>query len=160
MRASVCCHRFVNLRETFQGDASRNLTVSTSMTSQEFKPMPCNCNYNCNCSCSRERPGLCDYDIMRRNSIGVYQVKCNNAGKVSMRCAPQKLKARMQQCFCEVKTCMQSTLQPNPSPDVQRETITCSVIWQSRQPDQSGQNICYQNLCPVHQRKNSNSKTI
>jgi len=86
-------HRFTNLREIFQGDLSRKLTVG--LTSQDFEPLPCNCRTSGN--------NICGYNNMCRNSIVVYKVKCNNTGKVYIGNTQQKFKARMQQHFNEVQ---------------------------------------------------------
>jgi len=67
----MSCHSFTNLRELFQGDLSGKLRTSGSGT--------CGCNN------------------MRRNSIAVCKVKCNNTGKTRMGNTQQKFKARMQQ---------------------------------------------------------------
>jgi len=74
LRVSTSCHRFTSLREIFQGDPSRKLTVG--LTSQDFEPPPCNCRTggNCGCGCNN----------MCRNSTAVHKVKCNNAGKTHM----------------------------------------------------------------------------
>ena len=72
LRVSASYHRFTNLREIFQGDLSKKLTVS--LTSQDFKPLPCNRRTGGN--------GACGHKNMCRNSTAVYKVKCNNTGKV------------------------------------------------------------------------------
>jgi len=41
LRVSMSYHRFTNLREIFQGDLSRKLTMG--VTSLDFKTLPCNC---------------------------------------------------------------------------------------------------------------------
>jgi len=127
-------HRFTNLREIFQGDLSRKLTVS--LTSKDFEPLPCNCK--------TRGTGACGYNNICRNSIAVGKVKCNNTGKVCIGNTQQKFKARMQQHFNEVQkpielgkkshSCAKHFAtqfhDTNPSPASQRKGITCSIIWQ------------------------------
>jgi len=128
-------HRFTNLREIFQEDLSRKLTVN--LTNQDFEPTaPCNCRTGGN--------GACGYNNMCRNSIALYEVKCNNTGKVFIGNTQQKFKARMQQHFNEVQKLVKlgEKLDPytkhfatqfydtNPSPVNQHGGITCSIIWQ------------------------------
>jgi len=93
LRVSMSCHRFTNLREVFQGDRSRKLTVG--LTSQNFELLPCNCRTSGN--------GNCGYNNMWRNSIAVYKVKCNNTGKVHVGNTQQKFKKRMQEHLNEVQ---------------------------------------------------------
>jgi len=93
LRVSVSYHRFTNLREIFQGDLSRKLTVR--VTSQDLEPLPCNCRTSGN--------GACGYNSMCRNSTVVHKVKCNNTGKLHIGNTQQKFKTRMQQHFNEVQ---------------------------------------------------------
>jgi len=93
LRVSMSYHRFTNLREIFQGDLSRKLTVR--LTSQDFERLPCNCRTSGN--------GNCGYNNMCRNSTVVYKVKCNNTGKVYIGNTQQKFKTRMQQHFNKVQ---------------------------------------------------------
>jgi len=134
LRASMSYHRFTNLREMFQGDLSRKLTMG--VTSLDFETLPCNCR-------NRETKG-CGYNNTCRNSIVVYKVTCNNTGKIYIGNAQQKFKERMQQHLGEVKKLVEigeksdsyakhfATQFPTtiPTPDDQRNGITCSIIWQ------------------------------
>jgi len=127
-------HRFTNLTEIFQADLSRKLTVG--LTSQDFEPTPCNCKTSGN--------GNCGYNNMCRNSIVVYEVKCNNTRKVYIGNIHQRFKNRMQQHFNEVQNLVKlgeksdsyakhfatQFCDTNPSPTNQRGGITCSIIWQ------------------------------
>jgi len=134
LRVSVSYYRFTNLREIFQGDLSRKLTVG--LTSQDFEPLPCNCRTSGN--------GNCGYNNMRRNSMVVCKVKCNNTGKVHIGNTQQKFKNRMQQHFNEVQKLVKldeksdlhakhfatQFYDTNLSPTNQRGGTTCSIIWQ------------------------------
>jgi len=134
LRVSMSYHRFTNVREIFQGDLSRKLTVG--LTSQDFEPLPCNCRTS--------GDGTCGYNNMCRNSIVVYKVKCNNTGNVCVGNTQQKFKTRMQQHFNEVQKLVKlgeksdsyakhfatQFYDTNPSPTNQRGGITCSIIWQ------------------------------
>jgi len=128
----MSCHRFTNLREMFQGDLSRKLTMG--VTSLDFETLPCNCRTG--------ETGVCGYNNICRKSIAVYKITCNNTGKIYIGNAQQKFKARMQQHFGEVKklvtigeksdSCAKhfATQFPTtiPTPDTQRDGITCSII--------------------------------
>jgi len=134
LRVSVSHHRFTNLREVFQGDLSRKLTVG--LTSQDFEPLPCNCRTSGN--------GNCGYNNMCRNSTAVCKVKCNKTGKVHIGNTQQKFKNRMQQHFNEVQKLVKlgeksdscakhfatQFCDTNPTPTNQRGGTTCSIIWQ------------------------------
>jgi len=134
LRSSVSYHRFTNLREVFQGDLSRKLTVG--LTSQDFEPLPCNYRTS--------RNGNCGYNNMCRNSTAVYKVKCNNTGKVHIGNTQQKFKNRMQQHFNEVQKLVKlgeksdscakhfatQFYDTNLSPTNQCGGTTCSIIWQ------------------------------
>ena len=89
---SLSYHRFTNLREIFQGDLSRKLTVG--LTSQDFEPLPYNCRTGGN--------DACGYNNMCMNSTVAHKVKCKNTAKVCKGNNQQKLKAAAQQHFNEV----------------------------------------------------------
>jgi len=134
LRVSMSYHTFTNLREIFQRDLSRKLTVG--LTSQDFEPLPCNCRTSGNRNCG--------YNNMCRNSTAVYKVKCNNTGKVHIGNTQQKFKNRMQQHFNEVQELVKlgeksdscakhfatQFCNTNPSPTNQRGGMTCSIFWQ------------------------------
>jgi len=65
----VCCHRFDNVREIFQGDPHRALPVG--MASQDIEPLPF--------CCSTRRTGVCDCNNMHWSSKAawVHKIKCN-----------------------------------------------------------------------------------
>jgi len=65
LRLSMSYHKFTNLREIFQGDLSRKLTVG--LTSKEFEHAPCNCRTRGNGACS------CSHKNMCRNSMAVHK---------------------------------------------------------------------------------------
>mgnify|MGYP000461385916 CR=1 FL=1 len=106
------------------------------VTSLDFETLPCNCRTG--------ETGVCGYNNICRKSIVVYKVTCNNTGKIYIGNTQQKFKARMQQHFGEVKKLVTigeksdsyakhfATQFPTtiPTPDAQRDGITCSIIWQ------------------------------
>jgi len=107
LRVSVCYHRFTILREIFQGDLSRKLTVG--LTSKDFGPLPHNCRTSGNC--------ICGCNNMWRNSIAVCKVKCNHTGKVHIGNTQQKfntsMKSKSLSNLATNQIHMPNTLQPN-----------------------------------------------
>jgi hypothetical protein len=135
LRISMSYHRFTNLREMFQGDLSRKLTLD--VTSKDFETLSCNCRLG--------PEKKCGYDNMCRNSIVVYKVECKNTSKVYIGNTQQHFKKRMQQHFNDVKKLHQHDLKSdsyarhfaeqlsnfeNITPVLQRNSIKCSIIWQ------------------------------
>jgi hypothetical protein len=128
-------HRFTNLREIFQGDLSRKITEG--VVSKDFETLSCNC---------RLGPGKdCGYNNMCRKSIVVYKIICKNTDKIYIGNTQQYLKKRMQQHFNDVKKLHLHGLKSDSytkhfasqffnfdklSPDLQRNSITCKILWQ------------------------------
>jgi hypothetical protein len=135
LRVSMSYHRFTNLREIFQGDLSKKLTLN--VVSQDFETLKCNC---------RLGPSMvCGYNNMCRKSIVVYKVECKTSSKVYIGNTQQHFKWRMQQHFNDVKKLHQHGLKSdsyakhfanqlsnfdNLTPALQRNSITCKVLWQ------------------------------
>ena len=130
-------HRFTNLREIFQGDLSGKL--NKDVVSRDCANLECNCR-------SKNTKG-CSYNNVCRDRIVVYKVECNRTRKMYIGNTQQFFKKRMQQHHNEVRKLHQlgersdsyakhfaSTFKPDeiPTPDLQRENITCSIIWQGR----------------------------
>jgi GIY-YIG catalytic domain len=135
LRVSMSYHRFSNLREVFQGDLSKKLTLDVK--SKDFETLECNCRLG-----SEKR---CGYDNMCRKSIIVYKVECKETSKIYIGNTQQYFKKRMQQHFNDVKKlhtfgeksdsyakhfAMQLSNLPTTTPQIQRESIRCSVLWQ------------------------------
>jgi hypothetical protein len=74
LRVSMSYHRFSNLREVFQGDLSKKLTLDVK--SKDFETLECNCRLG-----SEKR---CGYDNMCRKSIIVYKVECKETSKSTL----------------------------------------------------------------------------
>ncbi len=135
IRVSMSYHRFNNLREIFQGDLTHKLNLDVE--SLDFQTRECNC-----------RPGKgekkCGYNNICRNSIIIYKVECNNTKKVYIGNTQQHFKTRMQQHFRDVRVLAKTGTKSDSyarhfaeqlqnfediSNQLQRNTITCSVIW-------------------------------
>ena len=129
-------HRFTNLREIFQGDLSGKLVEE--VTSMDFKTLDCNCRLGG----GNKR---CGYNNVCRKSIVVYRVRCNITDKVYIGNTQQHFKTRMQQHFSDVKRLHSKGEKSDSyakhfafhlqnfkdiSPRLQRNNITCSVIWE------------------------------
>jgi GIY-YIG catalytic domain len=133
LRVSMSCHMFSNVREIFQGDLSKTLTLDVK--SKDFETLECNCRL-----CSNK---TCGYDDMCRKSIVVYKVECKVTSKVYIGNTQQYFKKRMQQHFNDVKK-LHSTGEKsdsyakhfatlfsnfdNVTLRLQRNTIKCSVL--------------------------------
>jgi hypothetical protein len=128
-------HRFTNLREIFQGDLSKKLTLD--IVSKDFETLSCNCRLGPNKSCG--------YGNICRNSIVVYKVECVNTSKVYIGNTQQYFKKRMQQHFNDVKKLHSQSIKSDSyakhfaeqlsnfediSPTLQRSNIRCSILWQ------------------------------
>jgi hypothetical protein len=134
LRVSMSYHRFTNLREIFQGDLSRKLTLD--VISKDFETLNCNC-----------RLGLgkkCGYNNVCRNPIVVYKIECKNSSKVYIGNTQQFFKKRMQQHFNDVKKlhllgvksdsyakhfATQFLNFTDVTPELQRNSITCEILW-------------------------------
>jgi GIY-YIG catalytic domain len=135
LRVSMSYHRFTNLRELFQGDLSKKLTMNVA--SQDFENLECNC-----------RTGFlnkCGYNNLCRKSIVVYKIECKVTSKVYIGNTQQYLKKRMQQHFNDVKLlhkqgiksdsyarhfAKQFVNQKELTPETQRNNIQCEILWQ------------------------------
>jgi hypothetical protein len=91
MRISMSYHRFVNLRELFQGDLNSKLLEH--VRSMDFEKLPCNCRNKENCAYG----GDC------RTSVVVYKATCVKTNKVYIGNTQQKVKKRMQQHVQDVR---------------------------------------------------------
>jgi hypothetical protein len=135
LRISMSYHRFTNLREIFQGDLSRKLTLG--VTSKDFETLDCNCRLGSDKKCG--------YGNMCRKSIIVYKVECKNTSKIYIGNTQQHFKKRMQQHFNDVRRlhsqgiksdsyakhfAEQTSRFDNVTPQLQRNSIKCSVLWQ------------------------------
>jgi len=134
LRTSMSYHRFTNLRELFNGDATNKLNAQ--IISKDFDTLPCNCK-------NRNDEG-CDYCGICRESILVYRVECNTTGKSYIGSTQCHLKKRMQQHFQDVRrrkalkgsfdSCAKHfdrmTINfPNPSPVLLRNMTTVHKVW-------------------------------
>jgi GIY-YIG catalytic domain len=135
LRISMSYHRFTNLREIFQGDLSKKLTVN--VVSKDFETLQCNCRLG--------PEKICGYNNVCRKSIVVYKVVCKNTSKVYIGNTQQHFKRRMQQHFNDVKKLHQLGQKSdsyakhfanqflnfdNLTPQFQRNSITCDILWQ------------------------------
>jgi GIY-YIG catalytic domain len=135
LRVSMSYHRFTNLREIFQGDLSRKLTID--VISKDFEALECNCRLG--------PEKKCGYNNMCRRSIVVYKVECKNSSKAYIGNTQQHFKRRMQQHFNDTKRLHQSGEKSdsyakhfasqlsnfeNLTPELQRNSITCKILWQ------------------------------
>jgi hypothetical protein len=135
LRVSMSYHRFTNLREIFQGDLSKKLTLNVA--SQDFETLSCNCRLGISKACG--------YNNMCRKSIVVYKVECKASSKVYIGNTQQHFKKRMQQHFNDVKKLLQHGIKSdsyakhfasqfsnldNLTPEIQRNSIVCKVLWQ------------------------------
>lgn len=91
LRVSMSYHRFLNLRELFQGDL--NSKVTKGLTSKDFETLPCNC---------RNKKG-CPFLGRCRESIVVYQACCLITGKKYIGNTQQHVKKRIQQHVQDTK---------------------------------------------------------
>jgi hypothetical protein len=128
-------HRFTNLREIFQGDLSKKLTLE--VVSKDFETLGCNCRLGAT--------NKCGYNNICRKSIVVYKVECLNTSKVYIGNTQQHFKRRMQQHFNDVKKLHgfgeksdsyakhfagQLINFKDVTPNLQRSNIRCSILWQ------------------------------
>jgi hypothetical protein len=128
-------HRFTNLREIFQGDLSRKLTLD--VISKDFEPLDCNCRLG--------PDKKCGYDNVCRKSIVVYIVECKKSAKFYIGNTQQHFKKRMQQHFNDVKKLHKDGEKSDSyakhfasqfsdintlTPELQRNNITCKILWQ------------------------------
>jgi GIY-YIG catalytic domain len=135
LRVSMSYHRFTNLREIFQGDLSRKLTLG--VISKDFETLDCNCRLGAEQKCGYN--GFC------RKSIIVYKVECKNTSKIYIGNTQQHFKKRMQQHFNDVRKlhsqgdksdsyakhfAEQFLNFESVSPNLQRGSISCSILWQ------------------------------
>jgi hypothetical protein len=84
-------HRFLNLRELFQGDLNAKLTKN--VISLDFQTLNCNC---------RDRNAY-PYQGRCREPIVVYRANCLTTGKQYIGCTQQHVKQRMQGHFQDFK---------------------------------------------------------
>lgn len=91
LRVSMSYHRFLNLRELFQGDL--NTKLLKKVVSKDFKDLPCNC---------RNKKG-CPYLGKCRNSIVVYQATDLVTNKRYIGNTQQHVKTRIQQHVQDTK---------------------------------------------------------
>jgi hypothetical protein len=135
LRISMSYHRFTNLREIFQGDLSKKLTLD--VISKDFETLDCNCRLGSNQSCG--------YGNVCRASIVVYKIECKNTSKVYIGNTQQYFKKRMQQHFNDVKRLHGQGIKSDSyakhfaeqlsnfeeiNPTLQRNSINCSILWQ------------------------------
>lgn len=91
LRVAMSYHRFLNLRELFQGDL--NSKVLKGVESLDFKALPCNCR----------NTKACPYQGKCRSSICVYQATCLQTNKKYIGCTQQPVKKRIQQHVQDTK---------------------------------------------------------
>ena len=91
LRVSMSYHRFVNLRELFQGDL--NAKISEGIKSLDFENLDCNC----------KKPENCPYKGKCRRAIVVYKATCLKTGKQYIGNTQQYVKKRIQQHVQDVK---------------------------------------------------------
>jgi GIY-YIG catalytic domain len=128
-------HRFTNLRELFQGDLSKKLTMDVA--SQDFENLECNCRTG--------SVNKCGYNNLCRKSIVVYKIECKTTSKIYIGNTQQFLKKRMQQHFNDVKLLHKQGIksdsyakhfakqfvdQKEITPETQRNNIICEILWQ------------------------------
>jgi GIY-YIG catalytic domain len=135
LRVSMSYHRFTNLREIFQSDLSKKLTLDVG--SKDFDTLSCNCRLGSSKSCG--------YNNVCRKSIIVYKVECINTSKVYIGNTQQHFKRRMQQHFNDVRKLHKLGEKSDSyakhfaeqlinftdiTPTLQRNNIKCSILWQ------------------------------
>ena len=129
-------HRFTNLREMFQGDLSRKLTLDVE--SKDFQTLECNCRLG-------KKKG-CGHNNICRCSVVVHKVECKHTNRVHIGNTQQHFKTRMQQHFNDVKKLhnlgeksdsyakhfagmLANFEKEEVTPSVQRGGIKCSILW-------------------------------
>ena len=102
------------------------------LVSKDFESKPCNCS----------GPGPCKYNGQCRQKLIIYQVTCNNTGKMYLGSTQNTLKERMNGHMQDVRNKIVhdrgsdsfakhfATQLPIYHPQLFREALTCSIIWQ------------------------------
>jgi hypothetical protein len=134
LRVSMSYHRFPNMRDIFQSQLFAKMIENVE--SLDFKTRDCSC---------RSPTKSCQYGNICRVPVVVYKVKCNTLGKIYMGNIQQFFKARMRGHFQDVKQYVEKHIfsysyakhfggmvpkgAQAPTPGMQRNLITCSIIW-------------------------------
>ena len=87
-------HKFLNLREIFQGDLTNK--VLDGVQSMDFMDQDCNCNT------LLKVEGKCVYKGQCRKSLVIYKVTCKECGECYIGNTQQNLKKRIDQHLGEV----------------------------------------------------------
>ena len=97
------------------------------------------------CNCRQRKKKGCSYNDVCRHKLVMYKVECKNTKKICIGCTQQHFKTRMQKHFGEVQTLSKTGQRfdsyarhfaevfsnfKNISPDLQRNSINCSILWQ------------------------------
>ncbi len=142
IRTQMSYHRFTNLREIFQGDLTRKLTLDVE--SKDFQTRECNC-----------RPGngekICGYNNVCRHPLVVYKATCKHSGKFYIGNTQRTVKERITQHFTDTKNllyneqssdswakhfanifqnCKDKTGEERLNNTMQRNMIDIEILWQ------------------------------